>query len=138
MKANKANKHLLDIISETKDLANAGKSDMAEKVNKMLGHVEKYKGFTSREAVAAEVQKSIASRVTEHKDTIKFLEDVQKAITDGKTASEIETMFTQKVKQLKEAGIRLDLSNAILIHGGGWKKNSDLLTKYSLKKLHQN
>lgn len=113
MKANKANKHLLDIISETKDLANAGKSDMAEKVNKMLGHVEKYKGFTSREAVAAEVQKSIASRVTEHKDTIKFLEDVQKAITDGKTASEIETMFTQKVKQLKEAGKEFRLADKV-------------------------
>ncbi len=113
LKANKANKHLLDIISETKDLANAGKSDMAEKVNKMLGHVEKYKGFTSREAVAEEVQKSIASRVTEHKDTIKFLEDVQKAITDGKTASEIETMFTQKVKQLKEAGKEFRLADKV-------------------------
>ena len=113
LKANKANNHLLDIISETKDLASAGKYDMAEKVKKMLGHVEKYKGFTSKEAVAVEVQKSIASRVTEHKETIQFLEEVQKAITEGKTVSEIETMFSKKVKSFKEAGKEFRLADKI-------------------------
>ena len=75
--------------------------------------LKKYKGFTSKEAVAVEVQKSIASRVTEHKETIQFLEEVQKAITEGKTVSEIETMFSKKVKSFKEAGKEFRLADKI-------------------------
>lgn len=113
LKHNKANQHLLDIVSETRILASAGKDAMKEKVTKMKGHVEKYKNFTSKEQVIEEVNKSVAQRINEHNEALEFLNKVKKEISENKTVSDIEQMFSQQIKASKQAGHEFRLADKI-------------------------
>ncbi len=113
LKHNKANQHLLDIVSETRILASAGKDAMKEKVEKMKGHVEKYKNFTSKEQVIEEVNKSVAQRINEHNEALEFLNKVKKEISENKTVSDIEQMFAQQIKASKQAGHEFRLADKI-------------------------
>ncbi len=113
LKHNKADKQLLDIINETRTLGSAGKAKMLEKVKRMQGHVEKYKGFTSRDQVVESVKASISDRIKEHTDSIDFLNKVKQAISENKTVSEIEEMFKQKIKDSKAANKEFRLSDKI-------------------------
>ena len=113
LKQNKADKNLLDIVSETRTLSSAGKDAMIEKVHKMKGHVEKYKNFTSKEQVIESVKASVADRINSHNEAITFLNKVKGAIKENKTVSEIETMFAQQIKDAKKAKKEFRLADKI-------------------------
>lgn len=113
LKRNKADQHLLDIVSETRVLASAGKDAMKEKVKKMKGHVEKYKNFTTKEQVIASVNESVAGRINSHNEAINFLNKVKDAIKENKTVSDIEAMFTEQIKEAKKTNKEFRLSDKI-------------------------
>lgn len=113
LKKAKANTQLLDMITETRILGSAGKDKMLEKVKRMQGHIEKYKGLKSKEQVVEAVKASISERINEHKDSIEFLNKVKKAIAENKTINEIEEMFKLKIKESKNANKEFRLADKI-------------------------
>ncbi len=113
LKKAKANTQLLDMITETRILGSAGKDKMLEKVKRMQGHVEKYKGLTSKEQVVEAVKASISERINEHKDSIEFLNKVKKAIAENKTVNDIEEMFKLKIKEAKNANKEFRLADKV-------------------------
>lgn len=113
LKRAKADKQLLDLVTETLIHGTAGKDKMLEKVKKMQGHVEKYKGLKSKEQVINTVKESISQRISEHNDSIEFLNKVKKAIAENKTISEIEEMFKLKIKEAKDTNKEFRLSDKI-------------------------
>ncbi len=113
LKKAKANTQLLDMITETRILGSAGKDKMLEKVKRMQGHVEKYKGLTSKEQVVETVKASISERINEHKDSIEFLNKVKKAIAENKTVNDIEEMFKLKIKEAKNANKEFRLADKV-------------------------
>lgn len=113
LKKSKANTQLLDMITETRILGSAGKDKMLEKVKRMQGHVEKYKGLTSKEQVVEAVKASISERINEHKDSIEFLNKVKKAIAENKTVNDIEEMFKLKIKEAKNANKEFRLADKV-------------------------
>ena len=113
LKSQKANQHLLDMLTETRDRSFAGKAEMLEKIKKMRSHVKKYEHFATREDVLATVQESLRIRKEEHNVALSFLENVKNAIAENKTISEIEDMFLAKSKEPRKAGIEFRLSDKI-------------------------
>lgn len=66
------------MVTETRTLGSAGKDKMLEKVQRMQGHVEKYKGLKSKDEVVNAVKESISQRIADHNDSIEFLNKVKK------------------------------------------------------------
>ena len=110
LKSNKANQHLIDMLSETIVLSSAGKDKMLEKVAKMEGHVNKHKNKSVQEVKQA-VEKSVAERIESHKSAISFLEKVKDAVKDGKTVSQIEEMFTKEIKDYHDKAVKLNFED---------------------------
>ena len=110
LKSNKANQHLIDMLSETMVLSTAGKDKMLEKVAKMEGHVYKHMNKTP-EQVKEAVEKSVKERIESHKSAIDFLNKVKDAIKDGKTVSQIEEMFNQEVKEYHDKAVKLNFED---------------------------
>ncbi len=110
LKANKANKQLLDMLEETIALTSAGKDNMLDKVNKMEGHVHKHMN-KSPEEVEKAVRKSVTERIKAHEGAIEFLEKVKDAVKDGKTVSQIEDMFTKEVQEYEAKAIKLNFED---------------------------
>lgn len=113
LKHNKADQHLLNMVYETEALATAGKDALSEKINKMQGHVEKYKNFTSKEQVVEAVKESIADRINSHNEALDFLNKVKEAIKDKKSVSDIEEMFAKQIKDSKKANKEFRLADKI-------------------------
>ena len=113
LKHAKANTQLLDMVTETRTLGSAGKDKMLEKVQRMQGHVEKYKGLKSKDEVVNAVKESISQRIADHNDSIEFLNKVKKAIAENKTVSEIEEMFKLKIKEAKNANKEFRLADKV-------------------------
>lgn len=113
LKHSKADKQLIDMVLETRIQGRAGKDKMLEKVHKMQTHVEKYKNFKTREDVVQAVKASVSQRISEHKDSIDFLNKVKKAIAENKTVSDIEEMFKLKIKEAKAANKDFRLADKI-------------------------
>ena len=113
LKKAKADKQLLDMLTETRIIGSAGKDKMLEKVKRMQGHVEKYKGLTSKDQVVEAVNASISERINEHKDSIEFLNKVKKAIAENKTVNDIEEMFKLKIKEAKNANKEFRLADKV-------------------------
>ena len=113
LKHNKADQHLLNIVSETRVLASAGKDEMLKKVQKMQGHVEKYKNFTSKEQVIEAVKASVSDRINSHNEAIDFLNKIKQAIKENKTVSEIEEMFAKQIKEAKKTNKEFRLADKI-------------------------
>lgn len=113
LKHSKADKQLIDMVLETRIQGSAGKDKMLEKVHKMQKHVEKYKNLKTREEVVQAVKASVSQRISEHKDSIDFLNKVKKAIEENKTVSDIEEMFKLKIKEAKAANKDFRLADKI-------------------------
>lgn len=109
----KADKQLIDMVLETRIQGSAGKDKMLEKVHKMQKHVEKYKNLKTREEVVQAVKASVSQRISEHKDSIDFLNKVKTAIAENKTVSDIEEMFKLKIKEAKAANKDFRLADKI-------------------------
>lgn len=113
LKHSKADEQLIDMVLETRIQGRAGKDKMLEKVHKMQTHVEKYKNFKTREDVVKAVKASISQRISEHKDSIDFLNKVKTAIAENKTVNDIEEMFKLKIKEAKAANKDFRLADKI-------------------------
>ena len=113
LKSEKANQQLLDIVEETHTRIFAGPDEMLAKINKMQEHINKYKKCTSKEQVIKYVQDSLAQRIGEHNDAIKFLKEVKNAIKEEKSVNFIEKMFKNKTKELRNEGKEFRLEDKI-------------------------
>ena len=115
LKTQKADPHLLEILKEIKAYEVAGKEGFLYKVQKMQDaqHLEGYKGMKTRREVEEKVAKNLAGRISEQEDIIEFLEKVKQSLSEGKTVSDIEEMFAQKVKEFKNKGKEFKLHDKI-------------------------
>lgn len=111
LKKSKADKQLVNMVKETFILSEAGKDAALAKIDKMLEHIQKYKNTSSIEEVTQLCLESIQGRLNKHQDAINFLENVKNEIDKGKTVSDIETMFKEKVTQAKKAGRSFSLED---------------------------
>ena len=102
-----------EIPADLVDEANEWRDKMLEKVQRMQGHVEKYKGLKSKDEVVNAVKESISQRIADHNDSIEFLNKVKKAIAENKTVSEIEEMFKLKIKEAKNANKEFRLADKV-------------------------
>lgn len=113
LKSSKADKELVNMIHETYVLSDAGKDAAQTKINKMFAHVQKYKNASSIEDVERLCRESIQGRVDKHTDAVKFLEKVKEEIAKGKTVSDIEKMFKNKIESAKKLGVTFSLEDKV-------------------------
>ena len=145
LKSEKANPQLLEIVEETHTRINAGKDEMLLKINKMLSHLDDAKKCSSKEEIIKLVENIISKRISEHNEALNFLNEVKEAIKNKKTVSQIEEMFKNKHRALKNAKkeFRLDdkifaqevvktLKNQTKKHIEGVKRISTLITALAM------
>lgn len=102
-KSVKSDKELKQIVTDLINYAGVDKESVEAKVDHMLEYLEASKGKTSKAEIEEMVKKGTASRVNQYKDSIRFLEEIEKAINEGKSVKTIEELFTANKSKFSES-----------------------------------
>lgn len=95
-KSVKSDKVLKQIVSDLIDYAGVDKESVKTKVDHMLDYHNASIGKNSKAEIEQMVKEGTAPRVKQYENSIKFLEDVEKAIKEGKSVKAIEELFNNK------------------------------------------
>ena len=102
-KSVKSDKELKQIVTDLINYAGVDKESVETKVDHMLDYLAQSKKETSKEGIERLVNEGTAPRVKQYKDSIKFLEDIEKAIKEGKSVKEIEKLFKDNKSKFSES-----------------------------------
>lgn len=102
-KSVKSDKHLRQMVTEILDYAQVDKPTVNKKVTDMIKYFEESKKASSKEEIEQIVKAGTAPRVKQYEDSIKFLEEVEKAINEGKSVKEIEKLFEKSKNVFSES-----------------------------------
>ena len=126
LRSSKANPELIQMVKEVVGRAPAIKlhnkatdsaiiNGMKGKVNKMLGHVEKYSDAKTAGEVMEAVENSIKKQFDAVQEAAEFFDDIKKSITNSNaTVAQIEQIFEEKFAQSNNKYLKKDFSAEVI------------------------